>query len=162
MPLEDLLNRLCDMALEQRAELVAKRSKSESPAAPRVAKSGEEQESEASIRRRVRIHYGHKCSNCGSTHAVQEDHIIPVAAGGKTTFENMRLLCKNCNLRAAIDYFGQKKMDSYLEAPVRQYICGPARRRASGQYARLRGAPAANLILAHSRPAPYDHLICQS
>jgi 5-methylcytosine-specific restriction endonuclease McrA len=28
---------------------------------------------------------------------LQADHIIPWAAGGETTWENMQLLCKSCN-----------------------------------------------------------------
>ena len=35
---------------------------------------------------------------CTSTHKLQVDHFIPLALGGKTTLENLRLLCQNHNL----------------------------------------------------------------
>lgn len=44
---------------------------------------------------------GHRCRLCGLTAAdgvrLEVDHIIPVAKGGKTTKENLWLLCKPCN-----------------------------------------------------------------
>lgn len=30
---------------------------------------------------------------CGSGHALEYDHIVPVCAGGESTVENLRLLC---------------------------------------------------------------------
>ncbi len=41
---------------------------------------------------------GHKCSYCGSTYNLSIDHIIPVAIGGTSTIENLRILCGHCNL----------------------------------------------------------------
>ena len=38
---------------------------------------------------------------CTSRHKLQVDHIIPLAHGGKTTLENLRILCRNHNLAAA-------------------------------------------------------------
>jgi hypothetical protein len=38
-----------------------------------------------------------RCQNCGSTYALQMDHIKAFAAGGKSTADNLRLLCRNCN-----------------------------------------------------------------
>lgn len=43
-----------------------------------------------------------KCTKCGSTHNLQFDHIVPYALGGKSTLENIRLLCFNCNQRNRI------------------------------------------------------------
>ncbi len=40
-----------------------------------------------------------KCQNCGSTYALQFDHKKAFAKGGKTSVENMQLLCRNCNQR---------------------------------------------------------------
>ena len=51
-----------------------------------------------------------KCQNCGSTARLEIDHIRPYALGGKTTKENLRLLCRNCNQRAGIRVFGQKNL----------------------------------------------------
>lgn len=56
------------------------------------------------------------CQNCGSTHALEVDHIIPRAKGGSNEPENLRLLCHNCNQRAAIEEFGMKKMEQYFTA----------------------------------------------
>lgn len=45
----------------------------------------------------------YRCSECGkvSPHKglFQIDHIIPMAKGGKTVFENLQLLCRTCNLK---------------------------------------------------------------
>lgn len=43
-----------------------------------------------------------KCTNCGSIHKIQYDHIIPFALGGKTSRQNLRLLCLSCNQRSRI------------------------------------------------------------
>lgn len=42
------------------------------------------------------------CVNCGSVQNLNYDHRIPYALGGKTSLENMRLLCSSCNQRARI------------------------------------------------------------
>lgn len=57
---------------------------------------------------------GRKCSHCGSTYALQIDHRVPLAAGGTDAPENLRVLCRKCNQRAAIKFFGQNKMSKYL------------------------------------------------
>ena len=47
-----------------------------------------------------------KCKKCGSTSNLNYDHIEPVALGGISTLENLRLLCFSCNQRRAIRTFG--------------------------------------------------------
>lgn len=54
------------------------------------------------------------CTNCKSTHALEVDHIIPRAVGGSDEIENLRLLCRSCNQRAAIEKLGIEKMGPYL------------------------------------------------
>lgn len=49
-----------------------------------------------------------QCVNCGSTLALEVDHIEPYAVGGKTEVENLRLLCHACNQRKAVMYFGKR------------------------------------------------------
>ncbi len=63
-----------------------------------------------------------KCTNCESTYAVQRDHRIPFRKGGKTTAKNLRLLCRSCNQRAAIEEYGLKKMGKYLRERHLVYI----------------------------------------
>jgi hypothetical protein len=55
-----------------------------------------------------------KCERCGSTYALEVDHIQPRAKGGGSEAENLRVLCRSCNQRAAIQEFGQQTMDRYL------------------------------------------------
>ena len=40
---------------------------------------------------------GSRCAKCGDTKNLQIHHIIPLAEGGKHTFSNLRLLCKECH-----------------------------------------------------------------
>lgn len=42
------------------------------------------------------------CVKCGSTYALEVNHIEPYALGGKTELSNLNLLCFNCNQRARI------------------------------------------------------------
>ncbi len=51
-----------------------------------------------------------RCSNCHTMKNLEYDHKIPFALGGKSDKENIRLMCKNCNLRAGIKVFGLEKM----------------------------------------------------
>jgi 5-methylcytosine-specific restriction endonuclease McrA len=57
------------------------------------------------------------CVKCGSVHALQVDHILPRALGGSDEPDNLRLLCRSCNQRAAIEDFGLKRMLRFLESP---------------------------------------------
>lgn len=38
-----------------------------------------------------------RCVKCGSRHNLEIDHIIPIAKGGKSTFDNLQTLCHRCN-----------------------------------------------------------------
>lgn len=73
-----------------------------------------------SIPRKVRLQVlrrdGWMCSNCQSTHALEIDHIKPLALGGVDVLENLRVLCRSCNQRAAIQNFGLDKMMGHLES----------------------------------------------
>ena len=55
-----------------------------------------------------------QCQNCGSSYALEVDHILPKAKGGEDTINNLRLLCRSCNQRAAIQHFGLNKMGQHL------------------------------------------------
>jgi len=97
--LADVLNKLCDIGIEKL-----------SPAAPqkRCIKK-------ISIKRIVWRRDESKCQKCGSKFALQIDHIIPKAKNGESNLENLRLLCRNCNQRSAIEHFGATKMTKWLE-----------------------------------------------
>jgi hypothetical protein len=49
------------------------------------------------LRRLVFERDGGQCVECGSNFDLQYDHVIPVALGGATSFENLQLLCGPCN-----------------------------------------------------------------
>ena len=53
---------------------------------------------------------GGSCCRCKGKRNLQIDHVVPVAMGGKTEMDNLRLLCFSCNQRAAINVFGVEKV----------------------------------------------------
>jgi hypothetical protein len=55
----------------------------------------------ASVKREVYLR-DKKCVKCGSVFGLQYDHRKPFSLGGKSTPENIRLLCANCNQRERI------------------------------------------------------------
>jgi hypothetical protein len=72
----------------------------------------------ARIRKAVFERDGGKCAYrfpdgriCGSRSKLEFDHIIPIAKGGKTRVDNLRLLCRAHNQHAADQAFGQAFMD---------------------------------------------------
>jgi hypothetical protein len=95
----DLLHKLVDQEIE------------------RLSGPGKSTSISAVVRKAVWTRDGGKCANCGSIHAIEYDHFpIPKAMGGSDTTENLRLLCRNCNQRAAINFFGAEKMEGYLRS----------------------------------------------
>ena len=110
MPLGELFETLCDMGLEQLDP--------SKPAREKVATSRKHrdivQTSKAAVRREVFREAEGKCQNCGSGYALEVDHIHPKAKGGSDEKENLRLLCRTCNQRAAVREFGVGTMDAYL------------------------------------------------
>jgi hypothetical protein len=127
MNLEELLNRLCDNELSQKINVkISRQIRGPSPLTtkplttpqltnlPSAARA--HITSKAEINRQVWRQGQSQCSNCKSTYALEIDHIIPRAAGGLSTFQNMRLLCRSCNQRAAIEFFGLTKMEKHLQS----------------------------------------------
>ncbi len=51
------------------------------------------------IRFKIYERDGYRCRNCGSKNNLEIDHIIPIARGGKSTFDNLQTLCHDCNQR---------------------------------------------------------------
>ncbi len=70
-----------------------------------------------SIKQEVYLRDKGQCThpNCNSQKFLEYDHIEPLALGGKTTIQNLRLLCHAHNQRAAINKFGFKKIKNYLK-----------------------------------------------
>jgi hypothetical protein len=70
--------------------------------------------SKAQITRQIWQRDNKRCTNCGSAFAIQKDHRQAKALGGDDSIENLRLLCRSCNQRAAIEQLGLNFMDPYL------------------------------------------------
>jgi hypothetical protein len=49
---------------------------------------------------------GGRCTHCGSQQNLQFDHVEPFALGGSSRAENLRLLCRSCNLRRGVKTYG--------------------------------------------------------
>lgn len=69
----------------------------------------------AKIKREVYLRDHGQCTHpqCHSKKFLEYDHIQPLALGGETTIQNLRLLCKAHNQRAAIFTFGLQKMQDH-------------------------------------------------
>lgn len=118
IPMGELLDKLCDVGLSTWTK--------SSPGTSRVrarqaAESKEESKngvpaptSQAALKRQIHAR-DQVCTNCGSTYALEIDHKQPKALGGKDTPENLRLLCRNCNQRAAIETFGVSHMEKFRD-----------------------------------------------
>ena len=63
---------------------------------------------------------GARCTNCGSRQNLNIDHIHPVALGGDSRINNLRLLCFSCNQRQAIKTFG--KFRGHSTEPMFSFI----------------------------------------
>jgi hypothetical protein len=50
---------------------------------------------------------------CGSRWKLELDHIVPVALGGESTEENLRLICRPHNVRHAEQIFGKHHMSRF-------------------------------------------------
>ncbi|MGE3260674.1 MAG: HNH endonuclease [Bacteriovoracia bacterium] len=98
LSLGELFEVLCDQVIENQTKF----------AAPQISKR-----QSVAARRRAVLARG-RCEKCDSRHALEVDHRVPKALGGKDTIENLRLLCRSCNQRAAIEIFGIDKMEKYL------------------------------------------------
>ncbi len=120
----ELIDKLCDLGLEEwdPAQKIVKARKSH--AAPRTETDTEgkvaakvqpmRETISAHLKREVWLRDNSRCCNCGSGYALQIDHCKPVAFGGESTLENLRLLCRSCNQRAAIENLGISKMQEHF------------------------------------------------
>lgn len=51
------------------------------------------------MRNALLIKANHRCELCMSDERLEIDHIVPFAFGGNTSIDNLRVLCKSCNLK---------------------------------------------------------------
>ena len=137
---EEILERLCDLFLapkpepkeraKKRAEQVPTPAIAIPPAPPKApaaapkpappkssasiqtASASSGKNIPASIKRKVLE--PNQCENCGSHYALEVDHKLPRSLGGTHHPKNLRLLCRPCNQRAAIQILGLEKMQKYL------------------------------------------------
>ena len=112
----ELLKILARTAVERKSP--ANRKTRNSPAAPRVTLR---RRPSSAVETRVWREARSQCENCGSVHKLEVDHRVPFALGGKSDLKNLRLLCRSCNERAAIEKLGRKRMESFLREPVVGY-----------------------------------------
>ena len=76
----------------------------------------------AAVRREVWKKSGGRCSfidpdskrRCDSTRYLELDHQVPRAHGGGNELENLRLYCRNHNVYAAVQVFGERKMAEHI------------------------------------------------
>ena len=70
----------------------------------------------AQIKRQVWNRDQGRCTylGCCSKHFLEYDHIQPISLNGKSTLENLRLLCRAHNQLEAIQQLGFKQMDRFL------------------------------------------------
>jgi hypothetical protein len=73
----------------------------------------------STTRRRVLEKYDNTCAFCKSTENLQIDHIIAVAAGGTNDENNLRVLCRACNIRRDTELLTRTIEGTYV-----CYICG--------------------------------------
>jgi 5-methylcytosine-specific restriction endonuclease McrA len=76
----------------------------------------------AEVKRQISQRDGNQCTfvaqagrRCGSREALEFDHVLPVALGGKSTLENLRLLCRAHNQYEAGRVLGEGFMHQIYE-----------------------------------------------
>jgi len=117
LSLGELFEKLCDLGLHEwnQAKTAAPRKRCMTNfKSANLINSQNPIKSQAQIRRDIFHKANHQCESCGSSYALEIDHIQPQALGGSSSADNLRLLCRSCNQRAAIKAFGLVKMDRYL------------------------------------------------
>ena len=62
------------------------------------------------IKKQVFARDQYRCTNCESKYALTLEHIIPFANGGTHTLNNLKVLCRNCNLKNGVRTFGTERM----------------------------------------------------
>ena len=106
--LAELFNMTCDIAIHQLDP--AQTQKTRAPQKHCGVKKG----ISIHLKRQIWKDAKSRCTNCGSLHALEIDHIKARANGGDSDPQNLRLLCRNCNQRSAIHQLGWNLMREYI------------------------------------------------
>lgn len=53
----------------------------------------------------IKRHYRNRCAYCGERGELEQDHIIPLIHGGKTTASNIVPCCRKCNASKGMQPF---------------------------------------------------------
>lgn len=117
----ELFKKLCDEKLnslvaKRRGVKIAKNFKKQCRQSTKVDVELDKKVSKQERLRFVWSKANQKCENCESQFALEVDHIFPKAKGGGNDLENLRILCRSCNQRSAIEQFGLETMSGYLNA----------------------------------------------
>jgi 5-methylcytosine-specific restriction endonuclease McrA len=75
------------------------------------------------LRKSILERDGNKCVRCGSIHALDIDHALPISLGGKSSEDNLQVLCRECNgQKGARTWWGPTLIDKILENKTLEYI----------------------------------------
>jgi hypothetical protein len=82
------------------------------------------------LRRFVWARDGGKCTyvnsstgvQCNSQFKLELDHIVPVALGGQSTAQNLKLVCAAHNQLSAIKIFGHKQMQQHVPSLTKECV----------------------------------------
>ena len=85
----------------------------------------------AAVKRKVFVRDDNKCVICGSKRNLELDHVTPISVGGLSTEFNLRVTCKSCNSRNAVIFYGQAKMDKYINK--QRNVPSPEQKRSSNR-----------------------------
>ena len=108
------VERVIERALESLIERLEKRKFGSADGQRKAQTGGARRAIPSQIRARVYKRDGGRCAHlyedgrrCESTARLEFDHIVPLARGGRTTVENLRLLCRAHNQAEAERVFGR-------------------------------------------------------
>ncbi len=120
--LEQIIEMMADLALEKWDPVEqAKRSSVKKTAPVQKQCDTDSTYIHSATRHALYLRDNGQCGNCGSRRMIEIDHIVPRAMGGSSELENLRLLCRSCNQRHAIETYGARKMESFLREPSTSY-----------------------------------------
>ncbi len=112
MTYAELFDAMSDLSIESlNAKRFGKKRAAGAAMVEKAAIPGAQQVSQSYISKEVKFKVWNRdqgrCVNCAATRNLNYDHVIPVAIGGLSAANNIRLLCFACNQRASTKVFGR-------------------------------------------------------